>query len=156
MQSHCEIPLRELRTLSAPLQGRPDAHPQRHQRTLSVTYSVIYVGSLLCSSPSDTSEYSPLLYANEYLHAILLLHGTFIYMHDILYCDCRDCRIVCWLAIYVLQVTLVVLGRGPDPRDPDLLILRGGSYSELAARGRRERERRTCSSASLGHRSSEV
>ena len=61
-------------------------------------------------------------------------------MHDILYCDCRGCRIVCCLAIYVLQVTLVVLGRGPDPQDPDLLILRGGSYSELAARGRRERE----------------
>ena len=31
---------------------------------------------------------------------------------------------MCWLAIYVLQATLVVLGRGPDPRDPDLLILR--------------------------------
>ena len=47
---------------------------------------------------------------------------------------------MCWLAIYVLLDTLVVLGRGPEPRDPDLLILRGGSYSELAARGRRERE----------------
>ena len=71
----------------------------------------------------------------------------YLYLHDYSYCDCRDCRIVCWLAIYVLLVTLVVLGRGSEPRDLDLLILRGGSYSELAAWGRREEN---CELTSLG------
>ena len=48
--------------------------------------------------------------------------------------------IVCWLAIYLYLVRLLVFDCGPQARDLDLLILRGGSYYEPAARGRRVRE----------------
>ena len=115
--------MRELRTLSAPLQGRPEACPQRHQRTSDTPSDH--------SLTADTGPYSVISVTTYFVNHVYIFTIQPFYL-CMLFCTCmtifivvtETVDIVCWLAIYLYLVRLLVFDCGPQARDLDLLILR--------------------------------